>query len=629
MDDLTTSLSIALNLTDTENRSKGLFLIEFGCEGDRRRVLLQQPWSYLNQPILMDIPNSVDSLSPPLSAISLRFIGLPFGKLGDPIFRIRVMFDVAQPLPRGIPINFSWINKVVWLELKYENLSDICFFCGRMGHSYNKDCVDYMKACDEAPLPPDLRYDIKTISGKVKIYTNPMLYCPEQLTFTTPPVATFMATNPTSAVCVSLPDSMPPFPTHAPHDQNPTLGQTQLVGLFKSDPSTHSNETVPWNQTDTQPLTTFLPQPEANLPTFTALLNATMSNTCAQNAPQATTPSFFTTSQNSSSTKSTSTKHCHVLLPVNIPVLVTSKRLEAMNLSYQRGVATPSSSKDKQKKSKSKANESFKRQAEMVNGEIRQTLLSWNARGIRSDRAFRNFSCLVSSFGPDILFIMESRLVKNVVDKLRIKLNFDSGLEVPRIGRGGGLLLLWNNDVILTLLSQSISHFDCYVSIPTDNVSFHLTCFYGSPFAAQRPHTWKILNRIGNNNPMDPWLVIGDFNAFLNLDDKHGGNPDRGPSSDFRRFLDSFNFSPLDPKGPLLTWNNNVASLKNIQEHIDWGIINPSWSNLFPDALLSHLGFFGSDQRVLEHVTNSTTTPILDPGKKRSFFENVWLSEPN
>uniref|UniRef100_A0A803P8Y0 Reverse transcriptase domain-containing protein n=1 Tax=Cannabis sativa TaxID=3483 RepID=A0A803P8Y0_CANSA len=490
------------------------------------------------------------------------------------------MFDVAQPLPRGVPVNFTGINKVVWLELKYENLPDICFFCGRMGHSYNKGCIEYMKACDEAPLPPEL-----------------------------------------SNVCVSINESVPAFPTYTPQDQNTTLGQSQLVGLYKSGPSAPSNDIVP----EAQLPIALPPQTETNTPTFTALLSATMSTTSTQTAPQASASSLSSNSQSSSTSKAISTKHCNVPLPIHIPLLDTSKRLEAMNLHYHPGTATPSSSAGKQKKNKVNVKERPGLRAGLP---AAMKLLSWNARGIGSERAFRNLSRLVSSCKPDILFVMESRLVKNAVDNLRIKLKFDSGLEVPRIGRGGGLLLLWNNDVTLTLLSQSISHFDCYVSFPVDNKFFHLTCFYGSPFVAQRPHTWRILNRIGDNNPTDPWLIIGDFNAFLSLDDKQGGNPDRGPSMDFRRLLDSFNLAPIDLKGPLLTWNNHVPAPKNIQQRIDWCIVNPVWTNLFPDALLSHLGFFGSDHRALELNTEGTSKPPHDHGQKRFLFENVWLSEP-
>uniref|UniRef100_A0A803PAC6 Reverse transcriptase domain-containing protein n=1 Tax=Cannabis sativa TaxID=3483 RepID=A0A803PAC6_CANSA len=443
-------------LFKNRNRSNGLFLIEFGCDGDRRRVLLQQPWTYLNQAILMDIPTSVEVLNgDSLLKISLwvQVFNTPFLKrteqlaelvsasLGDlleiyrpslretwgPYFRIRVMFDVANPLPRGVPIHFTGINKVVWLELKYENLPDICFFCGRMGHSYNKGCVDYMKACDEAPFPPELRYDIRTIVG--------------------------------------LPAAM--------------------------------------------------------------------------------------------------------------------------------------------------------------------KIVSWNARGIGSERAFRNLSRLVTVCKPDILFIMESRLAKHDVETLRLKLHFDSGLEVPRIGRSGGLILLWTNDVIVNLLSQSISHFDCYVSCSSQSKFFHFTCFYGSPIESNRRQTWKILDRIGRSNPIDPWLIIGDFNAFLFSNDKQGGNPDRGPSTDFRQFLDLFNLTPLDPKGAPLTWNNNVAAPRNIQERIDWGIVNNAWINNFPNVLLSHLGFFSSDHRALELATSNPHITSPSANNKRFLFENVWLSDPN
>uniref|UniRef100_A0A803PZ02 CCHC-type domain-containing protein n=1 Tax=Cannabis sativa TaxID=3483 RepID=A0A803PZ02_CANSA len=327
------------------DRSNGLFLVEFGCDGDRRRVLLQQPWTYLNQAILMDIPNSLDVLNGDrLLKIPLwvQVFNTPFLKRSEELAVLisSSLGHLLEPLPRGIPIHFSGIDKVVLLELKYENLTDICFYCGRMGHSYNKGCLDYMKACDEAPYPPELRYDIKTISGKVKVTTNAFL-CPEQLNFANPPVASFMTTNQASAVCVAPPENTPPFPTYGSLESCPPHGQTQQVDSLK-------------------------------------------------------------------------------------------------------------------------------------------------------------------------------------------------------------------------------------------------------------PHTWKILNRIGRDNHRDPWLIIGDFNAFLFSQDKKGGNPDRVPSSDFMQLLDAFNLSPLDHKGPLLTWNNNVPSPKNIQER--------------------HLPTQG-------HKPNDKS--------KQFHFENVWLKDPN
>ncbi|KAM6576878.1 hypothetical protein CsatB_028715 [Cannabis sativa] len=288
------------------------------------------------------------------------------------------MFDVAHPLPRGLPIHFSGINKVVWLELKYENLPDICFFCGRMGHSYNKGCMDYMKACDEAPFPPELRYDIKTIMGKVKVTTNTLL-CHDQLNFTNPPVASFMTSNPASAVCVAPPENSPPFPTYGTLEQGPSHGLSQQVGLYKSGPTSYIQDPPPMVQLDahTNPHTAIQTtgiQTETVNPSYTALLTATMSNSSVHKVSPTSNPSHTITPQNSSSSNSTSSKYCQVPLPDNLPVLDTSKKLEAMNLTYQPGLATPSGSKASRKRNKPDSKDKFKRQTEMINGELRHQI---------------------------------------------------------------------------------------------------------------------------------------------------------------------------------------------------------------------------------------------------------------
>uniref|UniRef100_A0A803PD60 DUF4283 domain-containing protein n=1 Tax=Cannabis sativa TaxID=3483 RepID=A0A803PD60_CANSA len=189
-------------------RTKGLFLVEFGCVGDRRRVLLQQPWTYMRQAILMDIPNSLDALN----GDTLIKLPLWVQVHNTSFLKKSEQLDVALPLPMGIPINFFGINKVVWLELKYENIPDICFFCGCMGHTYNNGCMEYMKACDETPLPLYLKYDSKAITGKVKVLANPLLSCPEQINFANPPIATLMTSNPARNVCVSLPETISSLP---------------------------------------------------------------------------------------------------------------------------------------------------------------------------------------------------------------------------------------------------------------------------------------------------------------------------------------------------------------------------------------------------------------------------------
>uniref|UniRef100_A0A803Q0L9 Reverse transcriptase domain-containing protein n=1 Tax=Cannabis sativa TaxID=3483 RepID=A0A803Q0L9_CANSA len=72
--------------------------------------------------------------------------------------RICIMFDVTKPLPRGIPIMFLGLASPTWLEMKYEDIPDHCYYCGRLGHSY-LSCTEYMRASDESTQPPPLPYE--------------------------------------------------------------------------------------------------------------------------------------------------------------------------------------------------------------------------------------------------------------------------------------------------------------------------------------------------------------------------------------------------------------------------------------------------------------------------------------
>uniref|UniRef100_A0A803QQN7 Reverse transcriptase n=1 Tax=Cannabis sativa TaxID=3483 RepID=A0A803QQN7_CANSA len=65
----------------------------------------------------------------------------------------------------------------------------------------------------------------------------------------------------------------------------------------------------------------------------------------------------------------------------------------------------------------------------------------------------------------------------------------------------------------------------------------------------------------------------------------------------------------------------------NRLERLDWGIINNAWGNLFPNAILHHLSFYGSDHRAIKLNFNSSPT---NPGSPTHFrFENHWLTESN
>lgn len=51
---------------------------------------------------------------------------------------VRVNLDISKPLARKKKLNIE-LTKPIWVTFTYERLSDFCFSCGLLGHTY-KEC---------------------------------------------------------------------------------------------------------------------------------------------------------------------------------------------------------------------------------------------------------------------------------------------------------------------------------------------------------------------------------------------------------------------------------------------------------------------------------------------------------
>ncbi|XP_060959161.1 uncharacterized protein LOC115699843 [Cannabis sativa] len=200
----------------------------------------------------------------------------------------------------------------------------------------------------------------------------------------------------------------------------------------------------------------------------------------------------------------------------------------------------------------------------------KMSLICWNARGLGNPRAFNWLSDMIKSHKPVLIFLMETRLKPNLVDRFKALLGFDFGLEISRQYFGGGLLLLWKADIS--------KHF-----------------------------TWKLLHDIYYNASHLPWLIMGDFNSYLFSTDKLGGQAsDQVVMSIFSDFINKFSMFPLPYVGCKYTWTN-----KTISERLDWAVASESWCDLFPENSLHHLGYYECDHRALKLLlANDASRPI-------------------
>jgi hypothetical protein len=171
---------------------------------DYERILLGNPWIFRNAWLIVKPwdrktePSSLDFTHAP---VCIQIWGLPAhcktkqmgnsigSLLGDvettdiyeypgkkSIVKIKVNIDVHQPIQSGILIG-NHKDGTHWIDFRYENLPQVCFRCGILGHS-DKLCMNEPNSMEnQAPLGPWIRsnqYGRRIIEEKDKrFHSNP------------------------------------------------------------------------------------------------------------------------------------------------------------------------------------------------------------------------------------------------------------------------------------------------------------------------------------------------------------------------------------------------------------------------------------------------------------------------
>lgn len=104
--------------------------------------------------------------------------------------------------------------------------------------------------------------------------------------------------------------------------------------------------------------------------------------------------------------------------------------------------------------------------------------LIWNARGLGSPKAFHELRRLIADTSPTLVFICETKVTNFICDNWRVRLGFSGQLVVDAIGKKGGLILWWKNEVVVSISSYSKGHIDCCINVGKNGWRF--TGFYGN-----------------------------------------------------------------------------------------------------------------------------------------------------
>lgn len=122
-----------------------------------------------------------------------------------------------------------------------------------------------------------------------------------------------------------------------------------------------------------------------------------------------------------------------------------------------------------------------------------------------------------------------------------------------------------------------------------------------------------------------PWMVIGDFNAFLHASEKKSTRPPQYVQFEaFREALDSCQLQDLGYRGYSFTWNNRRPGVANRKIRLDRGVANEDWRVKFQMSTITHLSTHASDHLPIMLQVQSFQQQRQRCGKAFK-FEEAWL----
>lgn len=201
-------------------------------------------------------------------------------------------------------------------------------------------------------------------------------------------------------------------------------------------------------------------------------------------------------------------------------------------------------------------------------------LITWNIRGLNKAARQKEVKWFLTSNKVYIIAILEHKIKKLNADQVTRRIapgwKYMDNYEQSSKGR---IWILWDPSEIECkemCKTDQLIHTSVYVK--RLDTQFNFTVVYGLHKIEHKKCLWSELVRIHLVH-QGAWLVMGDYNAIREGEDRPVGNPvQEAEVRDFNEFMTSNGLAELKSNGRRYTWTNGSTYSK-----IDRAIVNTDW----------------------------------------------------
>ncbi|KAI3808225.1 hypothetical protein L1987_24173 [Smallanthus sonchifolius] len=232
-----------------------------------------------------------------------------------------------------------------------------------------------------------------------------------------------------------------------------------------------------------------------------------------------------------------------------------------------------------------------------MNAEIKKA--SWNVRGLNRPLKQREVQQIVSEHHLNVCAILESHVQVSNLSKVccGVFKKWDWTSNGGICNRGTRIIVGWNNEMVdLMVLAQTEQVMHVQLVSKIDSKTLFCSFVYAKNTYQERRDLWKDLCKHKQMMEDKPWIVMGDFNSALYVDDYLYGTSI--PSIGMREFFECVQYNELvDIQGHGLhfTWNQKPRKGVGILKKIDRVMGNMKFLDMVPEAYVLYHPYRVSD----------------------------------
>ena len=233
----------------------------------------------------------------------------------------------------------------------------------------------------------------------------------------------------------------------------------------------------------------------------------------------------------------------------------------------------------------------------------------------------------LKSFNSDIVLIQESKLNTVEINKLSRSLGVWCSAFQESSGASGGLGILWDpRKVSINNLNNSNNWISGKVQSLKSDLKFTVINVYGPVNNISKKLVWNEIGHFLDNHRNELFLIGGDFNTILDINEKVGGTQVLSQASrEFKEWCSLHNLIDIPTNNGIYTWNNRRKDFAYITEKLDRFMMKGELDTINLDIQSSILPIAGSDHFPVIFEFIESLKPARNPFK----CEKMWFLDPN